>query len=97
MYVARLKKISLQKNTELTGTTKTVFQVDQQNSKQKRLCCCYAFRVCDWFIDFSVISDTNMWIPIHNAFKVHPFSIYTTKSSDFSNFCGVIGYNFFLL
>jgi hypothetical protein len=25
-----------------------------------------------------------------------PF-IYTTKSSDFSNFCGVIGYNFFLL
>jgi hypothetical protein len=29
--------------------------------------------------------------------KLHPFSIYTTKSSDFSNFCGVIGYNFFLL
>jgi hypothetical protein len=28
--------------------------------------------------------------------KLHPF-IYTTKSSDFSNFCGVIGYNFFLL
>jgi hypothetical protein len=26
---------------------------------------------------------------------LHPFSIYTTKSSDFSNFCGVIGYNFF--
>jgi hypothetical protein len=22
--------------------------------------------------------------------KLHPFSIYTTKSSDFSNFCGVI-------
>jgi hypothetical protein len=28
--------------------------------------------------------------------RFHPFSIYTTKSSDFSNFCGVIGYNFFI-
>jgi hypothetical protein len=29
--------------------------------------------------------------------KVHPFSIYTTKPSDFSNFSGVIGYNFFIV
>jgi hypothetical protein len=32
--------------------------VDPQNSKQKRLCC-QAVRVCDWFTDFSLISDTN--------------------------------------
>jgi hypothetical protein len=32
--------------------------VDQQNSKQKRLCC-QALRVCDWVTDFSLISDTN--------------------------------------
>jgi hypothetical protein len=32
--------------------------VGQQNSKQKRLCCS-PLRVCDWFTDFSLISDTN--------------------------------------
>jgi hypothetical protein len=31
------------------------------------------------------------------TYTVHPFSVYTTKSSDFSNFCGVIEHNFFLL
>jgi hypothetical protein len=36
-------------------------------------------------------------VPWKKLRKLHPFSIYTTKSSDFSNFCGVIGYNFFLL
>jgi hypothetical protein len=31
--------------------------VDQQNSKQKMLA--LLLRVCDWFTDFSLISDTN--------------------------------------
>jgi hypothetical protein len=43
------------------GTHENTFSqqnMDQQNSKQKRLCC-QALRVCDWFTDFSLISDTN--------------------------------------
>jgi hypothetical protein len=35
-----------------------VTAVDQQNSKQKRLCR-LALRVCDWFTYFSLFSDTN--------------------------------------